>query len=115
VSDFVNIRGVSFTIPSGQSASNAVPAEAGFSSARAFTLFAPAALDATTFTIQVTDNMTVPAPVWRNWHDGTGNIVAPLANLARTYQWPVAAGMRILAGTNVAANRTWTVVFAERC
>lgn len=108
-----NIRGPSITIANGQTLSNTIRCDQAFSWAKVFTLFAPATLDATTFKIEVTDDIDAQSVVWREWNDGTNDITAPGAGDARTYEYPNFSAMRIKAGASVAAARTWAMSIGE--
>lgn len=82
--------------------------------ANALVIFAPSALDAHSFTLQVTydkaPDVTTPTHIL-DWNDGVGNIPAPGVNQAIIYPLPNGFnGIAIKDNTgNVAASRTFKV------
>ena len=92
------------TIPSGSANSNSM-SFAEFSDATAVTLYGPAALDALTFTLEISRD----GSTWVTSNDGTSDIGPPAAVKGRQYTEFLGANyVRIHASGNVAADRTWT-------
>ena len=90
-------------IPNGAADSNIVRSTQVYDDSFAITLFAPAALDAGTYTIQVAadpDN-----PVFVTLNDGTADINAPAAGKAQVYVSPVWRCFKIHSSVNVTADR----------
>ena len=93
-------------IPNGASVSNVLDRTV-FGDATAFSLFAPGTLDATTFVIEISPDGTN----WFGWEDSSGTAIAcPGASKARVYSSAIFKSMRIKAGANVAADRSFSVV-----
>jgi len=107
------IRGPAITIASAGTASNVIRMDECYFAADAITLVAPATLDATTFTIQVTQDPDASPVVWTNLNDGVADVSAPLASKTSVYPGPSYPAFRILAGSAVAADRTWQMFIAE--
>jgi hypothetical protein len=97
----------SLTIPNAGSVSNALTIDEVFSDAEAFTLFAPATLDAGTFTIEVNDRA---GGTFVTLNSGTADVQAPAASKACIYPAPNFYSFRIRSSGAVAADRTWRVV-----
>lgn len=98
------------TIPNTGTDSNVLKAREAYEDALFIVLYAPAALDATTFTIQVTADPEAAAPVWVTLQQGTTPADAnpPLAGKARAYgELPGCMGFRIHSSGAVAADRIW--------
>lgn len=93
------------TIPSGASVSNALDF-ASYSDAASIILYAPATLDALTFTIEGSrDGIT-----FMTLYDGAADIAPPPAGKCRQYIEMIGLNFfRIKASGNVAADRTWSV------
>jgi len=105
------------TILSGQVNSNVLKANEAYEDALFLVLYAPAALDAFTFTIEVTHNPDAAAPVFVTLQQGTtpADAVAPAAAKARAYgELPGCAGFRIHSSAAVAADRIWQVTKSYR-
>jgi len=104
------------TIASGQSASNALPSSA-IEDLVAALLYAPATLDALTFTLEVNanPNATTSDSGWITLCDATGTAIAPpAASKAQLYsELPHAGAIRIKASGNVAADRMWKLTGVE--
>jgi hypothetical protein len=107
MSTFNATRCPNVVIASGQTRSNVVRADYVYNDAEMITLYAPTALDVTTFSLQVTDNPDANPIVWNTLNDGVVDIVAPAANRACTYPANNWAAFSILAGSAVAAERVW--------
>jgi hypothetical protein len=101
------IRCGSITIANGQTNSNVIRADEVYQDAELLTLYAPAALDSTMFTIQITDDPDADTVVWNTLFDGVLNVTAPGAGLASTYPANNWVAFRIVAGSAVAAERIW--------
>lgn len=98
-------------IPNGTQVSNILQADRQYSDADGITLHAPTALDATTFTIQVSNdrNATVSS-TWRTLQigDPAADASPPLAGRSRYYQdLSYFAAFRLASSAPVAADRTW--------
>ena len=103
---------IQLTIPNGQANSNVLKAREAHEDAEELMLYAPAVLDALTFTIEVTDDPDAVTPVWRTFQSGEtpADVSPPAATKARSYEnLTSAAGIRIHASGNVAADRIWEV------
>lgn len=100
------------TIASGQTASGAL----SFNDLRHIShlvIYPPDTLDVTTFTVEVSG--VRGTPVWKDLDDGTGTAVVLTAGEAIRISDVAFAGLRILAGAAVAADRVFTVVGMEFC
>lgn len=98
------------TILNGAANSNVLKAREVYEDALFIILYAPAALDAFTFTIEVTADPEAAAPVFVTLQQGTtpADAAPPLAGKARAYgEIPAAMGFRIHSSSNVAADRVW--------
>ena len=95
------------TISNGGTTSNVVKAREVFQDADTITLFAPAVLDAVTFTIEGTDDPDAAAPTWTTLYDGANDVLPPPAGKHSVYACPTFQGFRIKASGPVAADRTW--------
>jgi hypothetical protein len=101
----------SLTILNGQSNSNILRAKE-IDDASIIILYAPAALDAFTFTIEVSDDPDAISPVWNTLQlgDTPADATAPPATKARAYYEIVGAGgFRVHSSSAVAADRIWRV------
>jgi hypothetical protein len=96
------------TIPNGTSVSNEVKAREVFQDADAIALFAPAALDAHTYVIEVCPDIDATSPTWSVLNDAVSDVGPPAAGKAVVYPAPAISAFRIKDQTgNVAADRTW--------
>jgi|SRR6266496_1259191 len=99
------------TIPNTGTTSNVWKAREVYDDAEEICLHAPAALDALTFTIEVTDDPDVQTPVWRTLQDGSppADVAPSAAGKSRAYSTGLisAGGVRLKASGAVAADRTW--------
>jgi hypothetical protein len=98
------------TILNGAINSNVLKAREAYEDALFIVLYAPAVLDAFTFTIEVTADPEVAAPVFVTLQQGTtpADAAPPLAVKARAYgEIPGAMGFRIHSSAAVAADRIW--------
>lgn len=105
-----NVKCVDVTIPNGAANSNVVKAREQYDDAAVLTLYAPAVLDAFTFTLEVTEAPDDAAPVFRTLQvgDPAADAVPPPVGKARAYfELSAAMGFRIHSSSNVAADRTW--------
>lgn len=96
------------TIPSGQSVSNSIAADKLYSDCIGLALYGPAALDALTFTLEVSQDGTT----FKTLVDGdpVADQAPPLATKARVYYNLTNFGyIRIKSSSGVAADRTWLV------
>lgn len=106
------VKVADLTIPNTASVSNVLKAREAYEDAEELTLYAPAALGAATYTIEVTDDPDVAAPVWRTFQEGTtpADAAPPLAAKARAYAALAATmGVRIKSSIAEVADRTWKV------
>jgi len=99
------------TVPNGTNVSNVWLAREVYDDAEEVMLYGPAALDALTFTIEVSFNPEAAAPTWVTLQDGSpaADVTAPAATKARSYASGLisAVGVRIKASGNVAADRVF--------
>ena len=102
----------SLTIANGGTTSNVLKSREVYQDADTITLYAPAALDAVTFTIEGTDDPDAVSPVWTTLYDGASDVVPPPAGKHSVYPCPTFQGFRIKASVAVAADRTWRVTKA---
>ncbi len=101
------------TIPNAGTVSPVVRAREVYGDADEITLLAPAALDAFTFSIDVTDDPDAAAPVYRTAQrkDTATDEAPPLATKADRYSvTSLGAGFRLKSSAAVAADRTWAMV-----
>lgn len=107
-------------IPAGQQFSNIIPANLVYADAIAILIQSPAVLDATTFIIYVSANLDADDPSdFVPLQDGNplADVGAPAAGKAQTYfNLPPAGAFMIVAGANVAADRTFVACkqFSDR-
>lgn len=102
----------SLTIANGGTTSNVLKAREVYQDADTITLYAPAALDAATFTIEGTDDPDAAVPVWTTLYDGGSDVTAPPAGKHSVYPCPTFQGFRIKSSIAVAADRVWRVTKA---
>ena len=94
------------TVASGATESRAVYADYEYSDARYLTIYAPATLDAVTWTIEVSTDGTT----WSTLNNGTSDIAPPAAGKARQYIEMLSSRyFRIKASSATAANRIFRV------
>lgn len=106
------VRCMPLTIPNGSANSNVLKAREQYADAEELMLYAPAALDVLTFTIEVTDDPDAAAPVFRTLQSGSplADVPPPAAGKAISFAGLSSAmGIRIHASGNVAADRVWAV------
>ncbi|SRR6266576_6267207 len=107
------VRVADLKIPNAGTISNVFLSRECYDDAEELELHAPAALDALTFTIEVSDAPEAAAPVWRTLQDGSppADVSPPLAGKSRSYTTGLlsAVGLRLKASAPVAADRIWAV------
>lgn len=104
----------SLTIPNGAAVSNILNANKSYADAESIDLYAPAALDALTFTIEVNANPDAVAAstgwVTLQIGDPAADAAPPAAGKGRTYyELATAFAFRLKSSGNVAADRTFLV------
>lgn len=98
------------TIPNAGTVSPVVKAREQYSDAESIMLYSPAALDALTFTIEVTEDPEVVAPVYETLEDDSGtDVTLPAASKARRYSEELASskGFRLKASAAVGSDHIW--------
>lgn len=109
---FIDQSYVSLTIPNGTAVSNILTAKGYFGDADILQLFPPVALDAHTYIIQLTFDVTpIASGNWYTWNNNVSNINPPGVGISIAYPVPACTGLRLKDSSgNVAADRTWTVL-----
>lgn len=98
------------TIPNAGTVSPVVKAREQYSDAESIMLHSPSTLDAATFTIEVTDDPEVAAPVYETLEDDAGtDVTLPAVSRARRYSQELTGskGFRLKSSVAVAADRIW--------
>jgi hypothetical protein len=103
-----NISCPDVTIPSGSASSNII-SRGVIGDAAAITLYAPAALDAHTYVIEVSRTLdATSSSTWSVLSNGVADITPPAAGKVTVYPFPNWQSFRIKDQSgNVAADRTW--------
>jgi hypothetical protein len=100
------------TIPSGQNVSNILRSNVAFEDAVFIVIYSPVAMDALTFTLQVTDNADNPVVIFNTFQLGDTPTDAnlPAAGKARAYlELQGCDAIRIMSSAPVASDHVWRV------
>ena len=105
------VRCPSLTIANGAASSNVIKASEVYADADAIALFAPAVLDAHTFVIEVTADVSASPVVWNVLSDAVSDVGPPAAGKCVIYPAPAIEAFRITDQSgNVAADRTFKML-----
>lgn len=113
-----SVKVADLTILNTASVSNVLKAREAYEDAEELMLYAPAALGAATYTIEVTDDPDAAAPVFRTYQQGDTptDVAPPVAGKARTYVGLASAmGIRLKSSIAEVADRVWKVSKQFRC